>query len=231
MTAFLRQISWQFVLLQKNSIISISIGVTVIYAVILFLFRDVSGLDQLMVAIVLNDPSVIGYFFIALSIYTEKKHQILPAIFASPLNIHWFLLSRIISISVIGIVCSLVLPFAVKGLGFDILNYTIGTAGICILSAMLGLMMLTFADEFLSFTMKSIPVFMVFVNIPLLYYLGVVEIGFLKYLFPINGSLNLIDHAISGTKISFWYSYASLLLMVPFYFVTVRLFSRKIISE
>jgi fluoroquinolone transport system permease protein len=222
---------WQFVLLQKNSIISISLGVTLIYGIVLFALKEVGGLDQFIVAVVLNDPSVIGYFFIALSIYTERKSELLPAIFVSPLSIHRFLLSRIISISIVGIICSVALPIVAKGMSFDVFYYTIGASGICILSSMLGLIMLTYADEFLNFALKSVPVFLVFVNIPLLDYLGVVDLGMVKYFFPVQGSLDFIDYAISGTPINFWYSYGSLLFIPPFYFITARLFSRKIIKE
>ena len=88
MKTFAQQLKWQFLLLGKNNIISISLAITAIYAAVLYIFRDSRGLDKVLVALVLNDPSVIGYFFIALAVYTEMKHGILPAIFVSPLTVH-----------------------------------------------------------------------------------------------------------------------------------------------
>ncbi|MCB0632209.1 MAG: hypothetical protein R2824_27365 [Saprospiraceae bacterium] len=232
MSPFAAQLKWQFTLLQKNSIISISFAVTLIYALLLFFLRDVGSLDKVLVALVLNDPSVIGYFFIALAIYTEIKHQILPALFVTPVRLHQFLLSRTLSIAVIGVICSLVLVVSVKGLDFGILAYLIGSTGICTMSALLGLIMLPYADEFLKFAMLSAPVFLAFVNISLLQYLGAVELGVIKYLFPIQGSLDLIDHAVSATPIHTWYSYLSLLVFIPlFYGMAYRLFSRKIVHQ
>ena len=232
MKAFLTQLKWQFILLQKNNIISISLIVTFIYGILLYFLKDINGLDTLMVSLVLNDPSIIGYFFIALAIYSEIKQQILPAIFTTPLNIHTFLLSKTISISSIGLLCSLGLAISVKGFDFDILTFSIGAMSICILSTLLGLYMLTFANEFLKFALLSIPVFLAFINIPLLQYLDIIDMGFIKYLFPIQGSLDLIDTAISGNEINYLVAYLSLLISTPLlYWMAYQQFNEKIVHQ
>lgn len=230
MNGFLVQLKWQFVLLQKNSILSISLAVTLIYGLILFFLRNTGNLDLFLVSLVLNDPSVIGYFFIALAIYTEIKHQVLPAIFVTPVKLHQFLIAKILSISIIGVLCSLGLGLSVKGLDMNMAAYAFGSLGICLLSALMGLIMLTFSAEFLKFAMLSVPVFLAFINVPLLQYLGVMDIGVFRYLFPVQGSLDLIDHAVSGTRINFWYSVGSIVILVPlFYLIAFRLFTKKIV--
>lgn len=231
MSVFFTQLKWQFILLQKNNIISISLAVTLVYGLILFLLKDAEGLHELLVSLVLNDPSVIGYFFIALAIYTEIKHFILPAIFITPVNVHGFLIAKILSISIIGVICSLGLAISVKGFDFNIVAYTMGSMGICLLSAQLGLIMLTFASEFLKFAMLSVPVFMAFVNIPLLHYLGAIDIGVAKYLFPVQGSVDLISHGLGETAINYVYAYGSLIILIPlFYTIAYQLFTKKIVK-
>ncbi|WP_319501692.1 hypothetical protein [uncultured Draconibacterium sp.] len=218
--------------MQKNSIITISFVVTLMYGLVLYFLRDIGSLDKLLVALVLNDPSVIGYFFIALAIYIEMKHQILQAIIVTPFNLHHLLLSKVLSISLIGMVCSLGLAFSVKGFDFNIAWYAFGSLSICILSSLLGLYMLTFSGEFLKFTMTSIPVFLAFVNLPLLQYLGVFKIGAVKYIFPIQGSLDLIDYAVSGTTVNFVYAAVSIAIFIPlFYWMAFRRFSNKIVHQ
>lgn len=232
MSSFFTQLKWQFLLLQKNSIITISFVVTLIYGVLLYFLRDVGPLDKLVVSLVLNDPSVIGFFFIGLAIYTEIKHQVLPAIFVTPVNLHAIVLAKVISISLIGLVCSLALAISIKGFDFDMLSYTVGSFGICVLSSLLGLYMLTYASDFLKFAMMSVPVFLVFINAPLLNYLGALNMGFVKYFFPIKGSLDLIDAAISGTEISYVYSYLSIFIMVPlFYYLAFTRFKNKVVHQ
>lgn len=232
MRTFITQLKWQFILLQKNSIISISLAVTFIYGLLLFFLRDMNSLDTLLVALVLNDPSVIGFFFIGLAIYTEMRDQVLPAIFTTPLDIHFLLISKIVSISTVGLICSLGLAISVKGFDFDILSFAVGSMGICLLSTLLGLFMLTFADEFIKFAMISIPIFLIFINIPLLQYLTIIDMGSVRYLFPIQGSLDLIDSAVSGTEINYWLAYGTIVVMVPIHYrLAFQRFSKKIVSQ
>ncbi|AWW00289.1 hypothetical protein [Arcticibacterium luteifluviistationis] len=232
MSNFFTLLKWQFLLLHKNSIITISFAVTLIYGVILFFFKDMAVLDKLLVTLVLNDPSIIGFFFIALGIYTEIKHQILPAIFVTPVNLHALIMSKVLSISIVGVVCSLGLAISVKGFSFDIVSYTAGSFGICVLSSLLGLYMLTYATDFLKFTLTSVPIFLLFINVPMLQYLEGIDIGFTKYFFPIQGSVDLIDAAISGTSINYWYGYFSIILMLPvFYVFAYTRFKKKVVQR
>ena len=232
MNSFLKQLKWQFILLNKNNIITISLVVTIVYGVILFFLKDSNYIDKLLVSLVLNDPSVIGYFFIALAIYTEIKHGVFNALFVTPVNTHEYLISKIITLSIVGTICAIGLALPIKGLGFDIVNYTIGSFGICLLSAILGLVLLTFAAEFLNFALLSIPVFFLFTGISLLHYLGAINIGGLKYLLPVQGGLDLIDNAVSNTKINYQYAYFSLCIYIPvFYFLAYRLFTKKYVRQ
>jgi fluoroquinolone transport system permease protein len=178
---------------------------------------------------VLNDPSIIGFFFIALAVYTEIRHQILSAIFVSPVNIHIILITKTLSLSIIGALCAFGLAVSVKGIHFDIASYVIGTFGICLLSTLLGIIVLTFASEFLKFVILSIPIFLFFINLPLLQYLGAIDMGFIAYAFPIQGSVDLIDKAFSGKEINNWYSIISLFIFTPiFYLIAYRLFINRI---
>lgn len=232
MNTFSQQLKWQFILLQKNNIIGISIGVTVIYAAILFFLRDTAAIDKVLVSLILNDSAVIGYFFIALSIYTEIKHQILPAIFVSPVSSHNYIMSRVVSLSIIGTVCSVGPAWVIKGFSFHIFAFTIGAFGICVLSTLLGIAVLTYANEFLKFTMLSIPVFLLFVNLPLADYLGAIHLGSVLYIFPIHGGLDLIANSLSNQTPISLISIILLIFWIPaFYIGAHRLFRSKIIHQ
>lgn len=232
MKKFIVQLKWQFLLLQKNNIISISFGVTFIYGLLFYFLKGMGSADAFLVSLVLNDPAVIGYFFVALAIYTEIKHQILPAIFITSLNIHTFILSKTVSISIIGLICSLGLAISVKGVNFDVLSFSVGAMGICVISTLLGIFMLTFTNDFLKFAMISLPVFLIFFNVPVLQYLGVINMGLFKYVFPIQGGLDLIDTAISGASINYGFACASVVISVPLlYWLAFYRFSRKVVYQ
>ncbi|MEQ8470774.1 MAG: hypothetical protein RIC35_06290 [Marinoscillum sp.] len=232
MKSLLVQLKWQLQLLNKNSIITISLVVTLIYGAILYFLKDQKYIDQTLIAFVLNDPSIIGYFFIALAIYTEMKQGVLQAIFVSPISTHLLLISKTLALSFIGVVCSLILAFAIKGLDFDIWTYVIGNWGICILCTLSGLIVLTYADEFLKFAMLSVLIFTPFVNIPMLHYLGAIDLGYFIYLFPIQGCVELLDQSVSEQPANGWFAYpSSAIWIVIFYIMAYRLFSRKIVHQ
>lgn len=232
MSGFYQQLKWQFVLLQKNNIIGMSLVVTLIYGVTLFFFRDFENIDKVLVTLVLIDPTIIGYFFIALTIYLEINHQVLPAILVTPLNIHHFLITRILTLSFLGTLCALLLAISVKGLDFNFIYYSIGSFGICTICALLGLTVIPYASEFLKFALLSFPVFIIAVNVSQLQYLGAIEMGYFKYLFPLQGCIDLIRHAVSGDTISFSYAFLSLAVLIPScYAMAFRLFKKKFITQ
>lgn len=231
MKAFFTLLKWQFVLLHKNNIIGISFAVTLIYGLLLYFLRDVGSLDAVLVSLILNDPSVIGYFFIALAIYTELKHQILSAVLVTPVSIHQLIIAKVLSLVVIGVICSLGLAISVRGFDFEVWYFIVGSFGICVLSALLGLAMSTYASEFLKFALLSFPVFLTFVNLPLMHYLGVLDLGVTKYGFPIQGSLDLIDYSLSGVEINHWYAYVSIVFFIPIgYAFAYRRFHQKLVA-
>jgi len=226
------QLKWEFKLLQKNNIISISFAVTAIYGVLLFFLRDIEVLDKVLVSMVLNDPTVIGYFFIALAVYAEMKHKILQAIFTSPLNLHTYLIAKTIALTIIGTLCSIGLAVSVRGMDFDLVSYVFGSFGICLLSTFLGIYVLTFTNEFLKFAMLSFPVFLTFANVPLLQYLGVIDMGWFSYAFPIQGSIDLIDFSVSGKEIQHVLAYASTIFWIPiFYWMAYKRFSANVVYK
>ena len=107
-----------------------------------------------------------------------------------------------------------------------------GSLAICLNSTLLGLFMLTFANEFLKFGLISIPIFIAYVNIPLLQFLGVIDLGFIAYIFPIQGSLDLLDTAILGSEINYLLSYSSIAITLPlFYWLAYNRFNKKIVHH
>jgi fluoroquinolone transport system permease protein len=232
MKSFLNHLKWQFVILHKNNIITISVAVTAIYSVILFLFSEATYINKILIVLVLNDPSVIGYFFIALALFTEIKQDVLKPIFVSPVNVHQLLIAKILSLSIIGTLCSLGLAMAIKGFDFHILAYTIGSFSICMMSACIAISMMTYATDFLNFALQSVPIVFLFVGIAMVNFLEMINLGAWKYILPIQGSLDLISFAVSQQAINPWYAYGSVIVVLPItYWIGFHLFSKKIIHQ
>lgn len=232
MKALIQQMKWQFMIMTRNNIISISIAVTVIYALIFFALKGLDNMDKVLTLLILNDPAIIGMFFIGLSVIMERNQQVLSALFVTPINHHIYLLSRILALSLVGWLCAMGMAVAAVGTSFHFLHFSVGTFGICILACLAGLYLVCYTSEFMHFTLRSIPLLLIFVNLPLLNYFGVTDIWFFR-LMPSYGSLNLIANSyqsqIALSELIFSYvaviGWSALL-----YWGVYRLFMSKIVN-
>jgi hypothetical protein len=92
--------------------------------------------------------------------------------------------------------------------------------------------MVSYTKEFMAFTLKSIPVLLFLINIPLLNYFEVTDVELFRIL-PAQGSLDLIVNSYSNTpNISqLIYGYGSILVWIPLlYWLTYRAFMSKIVN-
>ncbi len=229
-----QQLKWQFVLLQKNNIIAISLGITLFYGLLLFAVRGLEYMDKFLIFTILTDPATIGFFFVGLGISIEYRHQILPALFVTPIHMHSYLLSRIIAISMVGWVCAVVLALLVLGLSFNVFHFSFGVLSISLFSALLGVICISYTYEFLTFALYSIPVFLFFVTIPLINYLGLIKLGIAAYVFPVQPGLTLIVNSYANTPVmsEIVLSYLLVLLwLIGMYVLAYRIFRTNILHS
>lgn len=236
MVNFVNHLKWQTFLLYKNKVITISLIVTGFYALVFYLFRDYESIDKVLVALLLNDPAIIGFLFIGLAIIIEKKSQVLAAISVSPINRHIYIVTKVLSLSLLGSVCTLGLAYSAVGLNFIFFDMLIGSFIICMITTLLGVIIVAFTFEFLKFCLYSLPVILMFVNLPLLDYLGILELDYFKYISPIQPSLDILISSLGQTDgqaqdQSLAIEYViSLVWLVFIYGITYRLFNTRVLN-
>ena len=231
MKDLLIQMKWQFIILAKNNLITISVVVTVLYSLIFFGIKDLGNLEKALTLLIYNDPAIIGLLFIGLSIIMEKNQRVLSALFVTPLQHHIYLLSRILTLSFLGWACAMGMALAVLGTSFHFIHFSFGVFGTCVMFSLMGILIVSYTSEFLLFLLKSIPV-LLFFSLPLLNYFELTNIG-IFYLMPIQGCLNLIIHSYndSPSDSAIIYGYASLVFWIPlFYYIVYRIFISKIVQ-
>jgi fluoroquinolone transport system permease protein len=231
MRQFLLQTKWQFQLLAKNNVITISFVVTAIYGILFYAIRDLGNMEKILTLLILNDPAVIGLFFIGLMIIIERNQQVLSALFTTPINHHAYLISRIVSLSIICWICALGMAYSALGTSFHLIHFSMGVLGISIISCLAGVYIVCYTREFMAFTLKSIPILLLFINIPVLNYFEVTDIGIFK-LFPAQGSLDLITNSYLATPgfSSLIFGYISMAVWIPpLYWFVYRTFITKIV--
>jgi fluoroquinolone transport system permease protein len=231
MRALLTQLRWQFLILHKNRLIAISIVVTITYALIFYFIKDLPNVDRFLTLLIYNDPVVIGLFFIGLSVILEKNDDVLPALFATPLSHHMYLLSRVLSLSLLGWACAAGMTLALLGPNIAWFHFSTGVFGTCILFSLAGIFVVSYTTEFLGFMLRSIPV-MILLSLPLLNYFELTDVAIFRFM-PVQGALNLIVSSLDPSieVIPVYLSFFSLFLWIPLlYFGVYRIFVRRIVN-
>lgn len=231
MKSFLTQIRWQFVILYKNNLIAISIAVTAIYALIFYLIKDLPNVEPFLTLLIYNDPAIIGLFFIGLSVIMEHNDNVLPALFVTPVSYHHYLLSKIIALSIVGWACASGMSLAILGFDIQWLHFSAGVLFTCVLFSLIGLFVVSYTTEFLSFMLRSIPLMLLF-SLPLFNYFGLTDADIFK-LSPIQGPLDLTVYSFgTNTEIDYvLWAYLSSIIWIPFlYFIVYKTFVKRVIK-
>ena len=142
MKEFLEQLRWQFIVLHRNNLIAISVGVTLIYAFIFYLFKDTPYTKEILTLLLYSDPALIGLLFFGLIIILERNQQVLSAFMVTPMSKHTYLWARVLSLSIIGWGCATGMALAVLGLSFDVAQFSVGVFFITLLFCLTGVILI-----------------------------------------------------------------------------------------
>jgi fluoroquinolone transport system permease protein len=228
MIQLFKQIKWQFLIFQRNNIVTMIVGITAFYVLIIYLIKDFAGIEKLITLLIYNDPALVGFIFIGISIILEKDQEVLPALFVTPLNFHLYLIPRIITLSAIGFFGALMMVLTATGTSFNFLHFSIGAFSTSVLFCLLGIFIVSYTTEILHFLLRAIPL-LIFMSLPLLNYFELTNFSFLK-LFPVQGGLNLMVNSYrelpDAREIIF--GYASIAVWTPLLYWLV---SRNFISR
>lgn len=190
MKKLLSTLAWQFKILHRNNLINISVVVTVLYALVFFLIKDLPNIDRLLTLLIYNDPAIIGLFFVGLSVIMEKNEGVLSALFVSPLNHHVYLISKLLALSIVGTLCTVAMALALPGVHLIWAPFVLGVFSTCFIFSLMGVFLVSFTTEFLDFMLRSIPLLLL-LSTPLLNYYQLTAIKAFQ-LSPLQGPFDWI---------------------------------------
>ncbi|MCX2929086.1 fluoroquinolone transporter permease [Mycobacterium sp. CVI_P3] len=184
--------------------------------------------------ILLGDICVIGFFFVAGTVFFEKQERTLGAIIATPLRFREYLAAKMIPLIVISLSVALIVATISDGFAYHLLPLVVGTTVGTVLMLLIGFMTsLPFASVSDWFLAAVIPL-MVFTAPPALYLSGVWT-STLAYLVPTQGPLLLFGAAFDQIPLSPWQvAYAAvypLLWVIALYRVAGIMFTRYVIAQ
>jgi fluoroquinolone transport system permease protein len=190
MIQLINQIKWQFLIFQKNNLMAMVVGIAGFYALIIYLVREFENIDKFITLLIYNDPAVVGFAFIGVSMISEKDQGVFSALFVTPVKPHFYLISKVFALSTLGFFGALAIVLTAKGTSVNLLHFSVGAFSTCVLFCFMGIFIICFTKEVLHYLLRGLPL-LIFMSLPLLNYFELTEMGVLKF-FPIQGGLNLM---------------------------------------
>jgi fluoroquinolone transport system permease protein len=161
----------------------------------------------------------------------EKNQAVFPALFVSPLNHHAYLIAKVVALSLIGLACAGGMTVAMLGIHLSWGLFILGILGTSAICGLAGIFVVSYADEFLQFTLRSIPL-MLFLCLPLLNYFNLTNLALFNFI-PMHGPLNLIIDSYSGgfDFQSFAIHLGAMIIWIAIiYFIVFKTFTRRVIN-
>lgn len=188
---------WDVRLQFRYGLYAIYAAITALYVVVLRSVPD-SFSTSLLSFVLVADPAVLGFYFIAALVLVEKREGTLDALVVSPVGVDGYLLSKVASLTVLAVGASiLVVLFGHDG-GFDPASLLAGILLTSVLFVLLGFVAVARFDSINRYFLSA-AVYGAVLYAPLLGHFGAVESP-LFYLFPIQPSLLLVHGAFVGVE-------------------------------
>ncbi len=175
-------------------------AVTLVYSIILRLIPEAFR-PRIAADLIFSDTAVLGFFFIGGIVLLERSEQLLESLFISPLRIHEYILSKIISLGTLAFSCSVILLIVSElrdaGLIMIILTGTLLSSAI-----------FTAMGVVISAKAKTVNQYFLFsIGFMILFLPAVIDItgifrSRLFYIFPIRGIADLLLKANSSEDVS-----------------------------
>ncbi len=184
--------------------------------------------------VLLGDTCIIGFFFVAGTVFFEKQERTLGAVICTPLRFREYLSAKLTLLVLISLSVALVVPAIAHGFGYRLAPLVTGVVLGTLLMLLVGFASsLPFASISDWFLAATIPLAVLTVP-PVLHYSGVWPNPML-YIVPTQGPMLLLGAAFDQVNLAPWQAvYAVVyptLWIAGLYWVAKVLFNRFVIAE
>ena len=172
-----------------------AIFITLVWAVIIRLLPAWS-MSAALPVVMFTDLATVGFFFIAGMILFEKGEQTLFAVVVTPLRFWEYLTSKLVTMTVLAIIISMVVVVVAVGLNFNPFLLVLGVSLLSLIALLIGFIAVSPFNSISSFIIPS-QIFLIPLGLPLIYYLGWWPHP-VFYLIPTQASLLLLKSAFES---------------------------------
>lgn len=173
--------------------------VLILFYIFILKFLSIKLSTFLLPLIIFSDPALLGFYFIGGLILLEKDENTLDYLLVTPLRIREYLISKMVSLTVLALLASVIIVIFSYG---TIFNWLLLLSGIVLTSffyVLIGFVAVARFNTVNDYIFSSV-LYMILLNYPLLEYLGLYK-SYLSYFSPAKASLLLIVGAFTGVEV------------------------------
>ena len=196
MSQLLHLMKWDFILLYRNQLVLVSAVVTGLYIGAFNALKAIGDVEKILVMIIFNDPALLGFIFIGVSVLFEKSENTLEALVVTPASASNYVLSKTLVLSLISLACCLVLAFTVKQFNFNWLHLIAASLLTTSLFGLMGFILVSSIKSINEFILKAAGLFML-MGLPFLQYFNVIESN-IFYFIPSAPAIDLFNAAFQN---------------------------------
>jgi fluoroquinolone transport system permease protein len=217
MKQLLHLLKFDFVLLNKNKIIIISLLVTAIYVGVFKALSAMGNIEKFLVLVIFNDPALLGFLFVGVMVLFEKNENTLQALVVTPIKISNYILSKSIALTAVSLFCCYAMVIAGYGLNFNFIHFTFATILTTLIFSMLGFVAVAGQTAFNKYILRAMGIIL-FLSLPFLGYFEVVSEKWFV-LFPTQPAIDLYNLAFASNS-SFSEIFIAYLLCIVWTIIT-----------
>lgn len=184
--------------------------------------------------ILLGDTCIIGFFFVAGTVFFEKQERTLSALISTPLRFWEYLAAKVTPLVAISLAIAVIVPSISHGFSYRLFPLLAGTVLGTLLMLLVGFTTsLPFASISDWFLAATIP--LAVLTVPPVLYFSAVWVSGLAYLIPTQGAILLFGAAFDQVSLAPWqivYSIVYPLVWVALLsWIARRMFVRYVIAR
>lgn len=184
--------------------------VSLLYIIMLRLL-PISIREYTATLVLFSDPSVLGFFFIGGIVLLEKGQNIFESLFVTPIRAWEYLASKLISLTLLSVISSLVIAVFSFGISFNPFPMILGVILSSVFFTLIGFTLAFLSktlNHYISLSLIYVPIFI----LPVIGFLGIFDTTIFNLL-PAKPGLILIQGAFKGLEIGNYIYYIIVLVV------------------
>jgi fluoroquinolone transport system permease protein len=200
-----KMLKWEFTLLYRYKIIHISILSVILYFIITQAVPDMN-IPVFHTLLLFFDPAIIGIMFVGALVLFEKSENVLQALVVTPMKVNDYLLSKIISLTILSVISATIFITLLNLLGeidFNVFYLAISIILTSIMLILLGFIIVSRVKSINEYLMAFAVLFLGLTFFPMLHLSHLYE-NTIFYLWPTQASFLLFKGVFVAESLETW---------------------------